>query len=709
MRYPFGEARDLYRKHIHPRVMYGPSDLARIRRSIRSGRGKTIMDALRKTMQPHVKAINDGVDVVRLLNDQTRWHVAALDLFPRIHDLAMVAVLDDDDDALAAGKAVLRALPKAVDESNGDVLIHGRIAPALFAFDLLHDHMTAEERAPIVEWTLKKQVLDIVTARRPVFFKQAGMNLAFGKVISAIIAVLAMRDEPNAPPLDDTLKELCLFLEASLNTAVCPDGYPEEDTGYGTDFTQLLFRAVEALRRSGDFDAMARAPHLAKFPRAITHFIEPWGVSLTTTGDAGDHFHARQEILPRLGQIAKDPVAIWLSGMMRMEENAVEIGPAKEGFPAFETPVSAMSLVYLDDMVNPVSPGKAKVPTAFRDARRGIVSFRSGWKPDDTLMIFDGSQRCAAAQGHFHASCGHFTLSALGEYFGIDTGRYNIEQDQHNLVLIDGKSGHSTDGQWVQSWHHGRLTDYRPGKFCDLASVDSSHQHSGHWAYRSAVLVKGPRVTPYAWIIDDLNKANDFAEYWFTINTCPENKIALRKDSATITGCLHGNHLDVHPVLPNPKSYPKPHTAAFAQDVQTTSSYKYVGDSHAAAARVGNPPRRMVHHSVYVRPRLIMKVAGYNGRFMTFLLPRAKGGKPATVETLPSLDGALAARITFDGVEDTLIWAYEHRILEAGDVWGRGDWCVIRRAKGSGKRPGKVLAFEIGNGLSLKAGKKQLL
>lgn len=703
MRYPFGQARDLYRKHLHPRVLYGPPELARIARAVRTGRAAKVMRALRKCVRPHIDAITSGVDTVRLLADQSGWHPVSRDLFPRVHDIALVARLDGNARAVEAVRAVLRAIPQAVKECKDDILVHGRVAPSLFAFDLLHAQIPAEERASFVEWTLRTQVLDIITARMPTFFKQSGMNLAFGKVISAIIAVLAMRDEPNAPPLDGAMKELCLFIEASMNTAICPDGYPEEDTGYGTDFAQLLFRAAEALRRSGDFDAFSRCPHIARFPRAMTHFVEPWGVSLTTTGDAGDHFHNRHQVLPRLSRISNDATGVWLSGVLRMEEAAVELAPGREGFPAHQTPLDAFALVYLDDMAKPVSPAKAKLPTAFRDRRRGIVSFRSGWRPHDTLMIFDGSQRSSSAQGHFHASAGHFSLSALGEYFAIDTGRYNMDQDQHNVTLIDGKSGRGSDGHWVQSMQHGRLIDYRPGAFCDFAAADSSHQHNCHWAFRSAVLVKGSRAPAYAWVIDDLNKANDFGEYWWTLNTSPENRIELARDHATITGWRHGNHLDVHLVIPSPASYRRPHTVAFAQDVQTCGSWRYIADANAAAKRVGEP-RKQVHHSVYVRPRLIAKIAGYNGRFMSIMLPRTKGAKPASVETMPSIDNSLAARITFGDVEDTLIWAYDHGLLEAGDVWARGDWCVVRRSIATGK----VLAYEIANGLSLKVGNRSL-
>ncbi|MDP6356448.1 MAG: hypothetical protein QF473_15160 [Planctomycetota bacterium] len=43
-----GAARDLYRRSVHPRVMLGLEDLARLKDQIRRGAGKKIMEAIRR-------------------------------------------------------------------------------------------------------------------------------------------------------------------------------------------------------------------------------------------------------------------------------------------------------------------------------------------------------------------------------------------------------------------------------------------------------------------------------------------------------------------------------------------------------------------------------------------------------------------------------------------------------------------------------------
>lgn len=345
------------------------------------------------------------------------------------------------------------------------------------------------------------------------------------------------------------------------------------------------------------------------------------------------------------------------------------------------------------------------MPTAFCDRERGLVTFRSGWKPDDTFVVFDGSQRSPSAQGHMHASAGHFCLSALGEYFAIGPGRYNMEQNCQNIVLVDGQSGRSTDGQWSMTFWHGLLTEYRPGRFCDTAAVDSSHQHNCYWARRYIGLVKDAGSVPaYLWTVEDINKANDWAEFWWQLHTSPENTIALHATHAEITGWRYGNKLAIHFALPAPESYPRPHTLTLAQDIAESSSYKYIPNSAERVKKFARPSD-MLHYSAFQRPRLLAKVGGYNGRFMSVLLPRCKDAVPARVTRLPSLDNSLAVRIDFGDVRDTLIFAYEHHLLEADGISGRGQWCVVRRAA----RTGRVLAAELHDGTRLTVDGKNAL
>ncbi|MBI2438742.1 MAG: hypothetical protein HYV36_08035 [Lentisphaerae bacterium] len=198
--------------------------------------------------------------------------------------------------------------------------------------------------------------------------------------------------------------------------------------------------------------------------------------------------------------------------------------------------------------------------------------------------------------------------------------------------------------------------------------------------------MKGAEAPAYLWVVDDINKNNAWAEYWWQLHTCPENKIELFARQATVTGWRHGHKLDVHFALPDKAEYDPPHKfVGVFQDQVEPSSYKYVGPFKQEKLERFGRAADQVHYSTFLRPRLVAKIAGLNGRFMAILLPRSRNMAPAKVEPLRSLPGSLAVRIEFDEVADTLIYAYEHGLLEAGDISGRGHWCLVRRSRPSGR------------------------
>ena len=86
------------------------------------------------------------------------------------------------------------------------------------------------------------------------------------------------------------------------------------------------------------------------------------------------------------------------------------------------------------------------------------------------------------------------------------------------------------------------------------------------------------------------------------------------------------------------------------------------------------------------------------------MLPRARGARPAVVKQLETHYDGFAVKIRFPDVEDTIIWAYHHGLLEAEDIQGLGRWCVVRRSR----KTRRVLKYALGNGTSLRVGGKEL-
>jgi hypothetical protein len=161
--------------------------------------------------------------------------------------------------------------------------------------------------------------------------------------------------------------------------------------------------------------------------------------------------------------------------------------------------------------------------------------------------------------------------------------------------------------------------------------------------------------------------------------------------------------LDVFFALPAPDEYPTdPHRVKLVRDVKLGGSHAYMPNKVKLARDYARLVGNEEWGPIFRRPRLIAKVSGLNGRFISFMIPRRKGERPASVKTLASVPGTIAAKITFDEVEDTMVWAYEHFLIEAGDVSGRGRWCVVRRSR----KTGRVLQSALGEGHSLAVGRE---
>jgi len=480
-RYGFRAAEELYKNGTHPRLFIGPGDLETIRLKTTSGDGKKIMAALHRRTNPLFDTVHQSKNIAKTLAGDGSWHSPGARIYLAINDMAMVTAMDKEPKALSAMHMIFDSLCRE-DERKTQAAMN--ILSLAIPFDLLYNTFSTKQKKAFI----KPAVVEINTLFESLkndFLKRSGSNIQIGRLLSCIYGILVLKGEPGVRKYNREMKRLIHCVEASLHTTTGRNGYPEEDTGYGVGVSASLFQTGEWLSRAGLFDMLKHCPRIKKFGQAVLHILEPWKKNLSNTGDHGDDFGNREYILTRLATINNDPTLLWL--MLRLSYNHGAVHPENKQ-PDYwieanlgkgtQVPASYRSLLILDQLKGAKSPETCRIPTAFMDPDRGVVSFRNDWKSDlDSFVFFDGAQRNPSAQGHSHASCGHFSLSAVGEYFSIGTGRYCVDQDQHSVVLVNGKSGRSTQGQWKQCCYPGRLIDYQTDSFCDFTAADSSHQH----------------------------------------------------------------------------------------------------------------------------------------------------------------------------------------------------------------------------------------
>ncbi len=692
----YGAARGLYERGEHPRLLLDRRDVSTLREMARREPGRRIMAALRRKAERLGRELEGIGDWRSMLRGDGSWQSLSARLAFCAADLGMVALLDAHDGIAALlGRLVRQVAAEGFhEEAWNRARLH--LFHLAYPFDWLCERWDADVRREYAASAFGA-VQQTVQRLGDRFYLNAGANIPATWMLDALRTLLAIRGESGKPDEEeDLLQDLIRRYEASVHATANARGYPEEDIGYGTLIWSRLVEAGELLHRAGVFDVYRASPPFAQGGRAILHFVQPWGEALSNTGDHGDDFRDRELALGRLAVRRRDPALIWLLRTLSYAHFSTGAKPApiqdeEVSLPGGgQTPATYRSLLVIRELGEGLPPGRCRIPTAFCDPRRGIVSFRSGWGADAILTVFDGSQRSPAAQGHAHASCGHFSISALGEYFSIDTGRYGNEQDQHSVCLVNGRSGRTMDGRWIATKWPGRLTLCEPSPFVDLAGVDSSHQHNCYWAWRHLGLVKGGR--PYVWVVDDLNACDDWAEYHWLVQTAPGNRIEIHGERAEIIGWRKGNRLDVMPIVPTWKVFPKPHEWEWTQDEAGSSAWRYLGVPEPMEERVRalqskvalyRRPADLVHGPVYVRPRLIGRARGYNGRFLVLLIPRRQGEPPPRVTPLAGLPNVLAARIEWaEGTEDRIGAAFEHRLIQAEGMDERGAFAVVRRVGG---------------------------
>lgn len=689
----FGCASRFYRQAIHPRVLFGPEELEELRSWVRKGNGKRILDAIHNELRPLIaEALKESVEKLLSPGSKRKAEVASR-LLSRLFEFALIGELRGDASALEVSLRVFEFIPEIADSSKRREH-RGVPLSAFLAYDLLHRELGEKTRRELCEWTLRDVIeRSYERVQKDIYFC-AGMNIPLAWCRNTIYPALAIQGDSGVPDLEPVIQDCARFMRAFCRTGIGPDGYPEEDIGYGTSCVCAVTEIGEMLFRSGHFN-MFKHPRWRKFGRALLYFVQPWGRRLSITGDFGDDPAISYMALARLAHETGDRTLLWLTSTL--ENSRIPTVRLANGLRVF---AHYSSLLYLDVFEERgMSPEEADVPTAFVDRGRGIVSVRSSWRKDATYAHFDASQRHASVMGHWHGSAGHFSLSALGEYFSIDTGRYNVDHDQHSVMLVDGVSPHSTEGEWRGTDYMGRLIGFRSCELSDIALIDSSQMSDCFWAFRLLGLVKGKGITPYLWTVDDVNKDNDYHEFFWTMQVHPRNEIRIRGKEATIVGYRHGNMLDLAFVYPPEGQYPKPHTLSLEQGTITTSSYKYIKDIKGESRR-----RDPLSWSVLIRKRLIARLAGYNGKLMSVMVPRRKGRKPIVFERLETTLNSLAMKIRFPRVTDTLIYSYEHGFLEAEDIEGEGEFALVRRRRNDNHPIASLLL----NGEKLKVGGRTL-
>ncbi len=420
----------------HPRLYFSAADRDRLLERTRDGK----YEALWKKIVHQAKESRKNGDLTRAAAIFPMLdHVYLLPTLPGYFDLitsagnrirynALLAYLNNDAQALDAAKSALLTVIKWPSWAPPWFPAHGQptyypagefTAQIAFAYDLLYDQLSSQERAVIREGLIQKGILPAY--REYVVDDRVLTNTSnwiSHSVAGSLLAIAAIAGESDDPNLDLYTNGLLAKLEGHLAGTYLADGSYGEGISYHEFDLETLAPALIALKRVLGLDYWSRSHVKDSLWYPITTLADPISGCL----DMGDtHCPGGHTIAPVVAQ-SHNPVFRWYEDHF--------------------APASMEDLLFSDDTLKAEPP---KAPGSRYFSTKGNVVFRTGWQPDDSILLF----RAGPNFNHNHGDQGSFLLRALGENLVLDAGYADYYKDPyyddyfkqaagHNTILVDG-------------------------------------------------------------------------------------------------------------------------------------------------------------------------------------------------------------------------------------------------------------------------------
>jgi len=509
----------------HPRILFGPSDLPRIRRQLNETvSGRAMMQGLRDKLAKGIDkpgtmenrcfvALRDGDLAAFRAAYQTDWATrppgsgpspglqkAAVswsqrDPLTTALEMRCWMALFDDNAAMgkenaAAVTTYARYLQPALQQARrglyGDDFwlgIRAALGPApdfAFAYDWSEPYMTREQAAEV------RSVISLATQGT---FND-GMNLPphwrnwnhIGMALADLTLALSIEGEDGYDPriYDRGVEVARDYLTYSMTA----QGTGKEGIGYHT--AGLMHTEMFMLAAANRGVNLFTHTHFRNYfrdylPWAVQPFGQGWlkpnaGVWLGE-GDLASFMPNVAAVMPMKFFYPNDPqvntVYATLPGMQDDKSIAASL---KNNF------VRETTLLCPADPARPpaaTQPAHDPKSLDFYDAERGMMIARTGWNPRDMVMHFDC--RCDTTfAAHDHADRGEFTLTALGVPW-VTKGYRDTESQYHSIVGIDdhGQGYFPPPGRWVMHRANDNLT---------TATIDA--KYCWDWMWAKALMVE---------------------------------------------------------------------------------------------------------------------------------------------------------------------------------------------------------------------------
>lgn len=548
----------------------------------------------------------------------------------------------------------------------------------------------------------------------------AGHNIPLTEQVCAGICALVWGEEAGRDDWRAIVERAIDSSVAFCRQGIDAGGYAYEGTMYGYLPMEVIYLFAELLVRNQMEDLFASVEALRTYPLAIQTLLFPDRVGLAPLGDGGVLNSKTYAFLLLTARRYGRPEDLGLWHAYRGPGRAAD--PVSNNNPPPQWPAgSEVGPVRADasghaifpflwwDPEAPMAKLEASVrPTTTCSHGTEVATFRTSWGPDAVHMVVSGQGRGHSSLDHSQCDGGHVTLFAHGEYLGIDPGYWNIYEEHHSVVLIDGKGQFARSGdEGIRKHRSGHLTGFSRGEMVDYVRADQAFARNCVWADRHVLFVRLGGDSAYVVLVDNTNPDHQRHAYAWQLQAHPLSEVRITGER-TAEVVKARARVDVSVVAPPRDDVPgHPFEMKLWTDFVYGAYVEGEGEALAGASGIGRSfiytreearrERADLSFSAFYWPRLVAEQSGPSGMMMSVMSPRRTGeSRMAVVDR--SGGRTLRADVDCGAFTDTVISALDHGLIRFDDVRGESELAVVRRPKAPGAGPVRVWTLE-GRGL----------
>jgi hypothetical protein len=313
-------------------------------------------------------------------------------------------------------------------------------------YDWLHASLAPEAGARIQSTLIARGERMFRAARESAYWRNSYLqNHLWVNAAGLVAAGLALEGEHPTGAWLELARAKFRRTEAELG----PDGASHEGVGYWSYGVEYLLKYWQlAADAFGENLSSPWWKQTAGYRQYLGLPRNSWE-SNSTIVDIADcvraDYYGPDYLLRRLAAMNRDPHAQWLAG--ELDRAGVSKYAARW-----------LNLIWYDPSIQPQAP--VDLPTLRHFADLGIVSARSGWDGNESLLVFKCGPPLGhaatdrldvdAGSGHVHPDANHFVIFGNGEWLLRDDGYAWKQTDHHNTLLIDGRGQMGEGAQWFR-------------------------------------------------------------------------------------------------------------------------------------------------------------------------------------------------------------------------------------------------------------------